>query len=140
MDNSECYATLETWIKELQGTHDEIKKYPVKLAPLVKAECDKSIAAGESLDGDKWSPRKDGAQALAGAQKNLSVTANDNVILITITGGLVYSQFGTRHQRRRSILPIKGLPMKLGNAIAKGIVDMPLSWLNRAKGHKSFGK
>lgn len=139
VDNAACYQTIEDWIKELQNTSEDLKKLPEKLVPVVKAECDKSIAAGQSLDGDTWAPRKDGEAALQGAAKDVDVTATGNVILITIKGGLVYSQWGTKHQRRRSILPIKGLPFKLGNAIAKGVADMPPAWLNRAKRHHKFG-
>lgn len=135
-DNDKCYQTINDWIAALQQTSAAIKAMPEALAPIVKAKCDESIRAGESLDGDKWAARKsDDAQALQGTEKDLTVKPVGNVILISIRNGLVFSQFGTKRQQRRSILPIKGLPFKLGNAIANGVVDMSLPFLERAGGH-----
>lgn len=141
-DNAQAYATLSEWINQLKSTKDWVESLPEKLAPIVQEECVKAIQAGESLDGDKWAPRKeDGAQALQGTEKDVTVEPNGpNQLLITIRGGLVYSQFGTKHQKRRSILPIKGMPYKLGEAIAQGVIDLGPDWMNRSGRHKKFGR
>jgi hypothetical protein len=59
---------------------------------------------------------------------------------IKIVGGLVYSQFGTKRQVQRAILPKAGLPKKLGLAIKDGIVDMGLPFMTRKGRHDKGAK
>ncbi len=138
IDNTKAHQSMNEWIRGLRAMPAMVKAAPAELVPTVKQECDASISAGQSLDGVRWAPRKeDGTQALQGAQKDLTVTASSNVIWVKIKNGLVWSQWGTKHQRKREILPTKGLPRKLGLAIKKGVIEMAPEFLNRKGSHRA---
>jgi len=131
---------LRGWIDEIQKTPEAIGQMPQVLAPKIKGQLDQAISSGQSVDGKKWAPRKeDGAQAMRGAQKDAAVVAvvgSNPAIKIVLSNGLVYSEYGTGHQQRRSLLEWdNGLPPKLGSAIRMGIVDMGLPFMSRAGGH-----
>lgn len=136
MDNSQCLRTIDSWIGDIKRTHEAVAKMPQQLVPLVKGECDSAIAAGVSLDGEQWAPTvKDGKQPLQGTQKYLDVYSSGSILWIRIREALVFSQFGTHRQKARKILPAKGLPKKLGNAIRFGIVKMGLPFMERKCRH-----
>jgi hypothetical protein len=136
-DNAQCKQTIDGWIRDIQATAGAVAKMPAQLAPLVKVECDKAIASATSLDGEAWAPTvKDGGQALVGTQKLLDTYASGRIIWIRIKGALVFSQYGTHRQKRRSILPRAGMPKLLGNAIRTGIVDMGLPFMTRKGSHR----
>lgn len=136
MDNSACFRSIDEWIADIRKTPEAVAKMPAQLTPIVKRECDATIDAGKSLDGEEWAPTvKEGKQALEGTQKLLSVFPSGRIIWIKLVGALVFSQFGTHRQERRRILPGGGLPTKLGNAIRVGIVDMGLPFMSRKGRH-----
>jgi hypothetical protein len=136
VDNAKGFATVDEWIKGLRSLPNMVKQSPAVLVPIVKAECDATIAAGKSLDGEQWSANVRGEQALRQDQKDLTVEASGNVLWIRIRKGLVFSQFGTHRQKARRILPAGGLPTKLGNAIRLGVIDMLPEFMTRKGGHK----
>lgn len=140
MDHDKAVRKLQGWIADLRATPEAVRAMPQSLAPIVKARLDASISSGQSVGGKAWAPRKeDGARALQGAQKDLRVLAivgSNPAIKIVLSNGLVYSQYGTRHQQRREILDWdEGIPPTLGNAIRRGIVDFGLPFMQRAGGH-----
>jgi hypothetical protein len=128
--------TVDGWIRDLQSVSGAVAKMPEQLVPVIRREAEGAIDSGVSLDGEVWDEKVGGGKALEGGKKSLSVYASGRTIWIKIVGGLVYSQFGTHRQKRRSILPRKGLPFKLGNAIRKGIVQAAPEFLTRAGGHR----
>jgi hypothetical protein len=133
--------TIDGWIADIRKTPEAVKKMPDQLMKLVKAECDRSIAAGQSLDGEMWAPTvKEGKQALQGTQKLLDVYVSGRILWIRIQGALVFSQWGTGRQVRRSILPTRGMPKRLGNAIRVGIIDMGLPFMSRKGRHDRGAK
>lgn len=118
---------------------DMIKAAPSALVPVVQAECDAAVAEGRSLDGYKWTLTvKDGKQALQTVK--VAVSASGNIIWMRIKGGAVFAQFGTHREVKRPILPISGMPMKLGNAIRLGIIEMAPEFLTRSGSHKKPAK
>lgn len=132
---------LRGWIDDIQRTPEAIGKMPQVLAPKIKGQLDAAISAGQSIDGKKWAPRKeDGAQAMQGAQKDLAVVAvvgSNPAIKIVLSNGLVFSEFGTGRQVRRSLLEWdNGLAPKLGNAIRTGVITMGLPFMTREGGHR----
>lgn len=128
--------TVDGWIRDLQSLPGAVAKMPAELVPVVRKACDAAIDAGVSLDGEAWAEKVGGGKALVTGKDSLSVYASGHTIWMKIVGGLVYSQFGTHRQKRRSILPRKGLPYKLGDAIRKGIVHAAPEFLTRAGGHR----
>jgi hypothetical protein len=136
-DNAKGFATVDEWIKGLRSLPAMVKAAPSALVPIVKAECDATIAAGKSLDGEQWEPTVRGnQQALAGTQKDLTVEATSNVLWIRIRNGLVFGHFGTHRQKARHVLPASGIPSSLGNAIRLGVVDMLPEFMTRKGGHR----
>jgi hypothetical protein len=136
-NNDQAFATVDGWIKSLQAVPGFVQGLPAQIAPIAKREGDKAIAEHRSLDGEAWAPRKeDGAPALEGTQKDFSAAPSGNILWLRIKKGLTFSQFGTKHQQRRRLLPKIGLPDKLGNAIRNGVIEMAPEFLTRKGGHK----
>ncbi len=133
-NNAAALRTLDRFIADLRSTKGIGKALAPQLAPIVKAEVDAAIAAGHGLDGTPWPARKDGGKPLVNAAKAVSVRAIGSAIVITLTGPEVFHQFGAGSLPVRAILPVKGLPFKLGNAIRKGIVSMGLPFMQHTKG------
>ena len=136
-NNYQAFAAIDSWVKALQEVPGFVKGLPAQIAPIAKAEGDKAISEGRSIDGEKWAPRKeDGAPALQGTQKDFEAAPSGNILWLRVKRGLTFSQFGTKHQQRRRLLPKIGLPDNLGNAIRRGVVDMAPAFLTRKGGHK----
>lgn len=134
-DNGAAAQTLAGWINMLRSANGIVKDAAQALAPVVKAEIEQAIAEGRSVDGQKWPLTKAGHVALRNAAKNITVRAIDNVILVTLSGHHVFHHFGAGRNPRRAILPTRGMPAKLGDAIRKGLVDMGHEWMTRAGRH-----
>ena len=136
-NNDQAFATVDGWIKALNTVPGFVKGIPARIAPIAKAEGDKAIAESRSIDGEAWAPRKeDGSPALKGTQKDFEAVPSGNILWLRIKKGLTFSQFGTKHQQRRRLLPKIGLPDNLGQAIRRGVVDMAPEFLTRRGGHK----
>lgn len=128
-------ATLDSWIADLRATSAKLKAaYPV-VAERIKAEIDAAISEGRSVDGQQWQPKKEGGKALVHAAAALTAKAIGNVIVIALRGPEVFHNFGTKRVPRRAILPMGGIPDRLGNAIRLGLVDMGPEWMRRAGRH-----
>jgi hypothetical protein len=136
VDNSKGFATVDAWIKGLRSMPGMVKAAPAALVPIVKAECDATIAAGRSLDGEQWPANVRGEQALRQDQKDLTVEASGNVLWIRIRKGLMFGHFGNHRQKARHVLPASGIPSRLGNAIRLGVIEMSPEFLTRKGGHR----
>ena len=140
-DNDVADKTLQRWIggflslaKDGPGTLAE------RVSALVEKDIRESAAANQGIDGDKWEPRrKDGARALTNAMAHITVQPIKSSVVVQIRDGLVFSQWGSKHQVRRSIVPTKGLPSKLGNAISMGFAEMSKEFLSRGGRHDRGG-
>jgi hypothetical protein len=140
-NNYQAFATVDGWVRSLQAVPGFVKGLPAQVAPIAKREGDQAIAEQRSIDGEKWAPRKvDGAPALQGTQKDFEAVPSGNILWLRIKKGLTFSQFGTKHQQRRRLLPKIGLPDNLGNAIRRGVVDMAPEFLTRKGGHNGATK
>lgn len=138
-NNAAAHATLQGWIRDLKAMPDMVKQAPAALVPVVQAECDQAIAEGRSLDGYQWSLTiKDGKRALQTVK--VAVSASGNIIWMKIKGGAVFAQFGTHREKRRPIFPTSGMPVKLGNAIRLGLIDMAPDFLKRGGSHHKLTK
>lgn len=127
--------TLDEWIQSLRTVPQAIPEMAKALVPVIEGECASAVKEQRALDGYKWRPTKDGHAALQGAMGALTVRAIGTRIVLTLTGHEVFHQFGTHRTPQRPILPIGGMPDKLGNAIRKGIVDMGVAWMTRSGRH-----
>jgi hypothetical protein len=135
VDKTLAIRTVDGWIRDIRSTSQAVAKMPEKLVPIIQAQCDSAVASGQSLDGQTWAPLvRDGGKALQ--KVRVAVRASGKIIWLTITGGAVYAQFGTRKEVARQILPNKGLPQKLGNAIRLGIIEFGPEWMQRKGGHR----
>jgi len=76
-------------------------------APGVEAAAKATAAAGTDPEGRTWSPRKDGAPALAKAASAITATARGAIIELVLTGAYVYHHLGKGAPERR-ILPDGG--------------------------------
>jgi len=134
-NNQAAALTLAQWINQLRAANGITKDAAQALVPVVRAEIAKAIQEGRSVDGEKWPLTAKGTVALRNAMQHITVRAIENVIVVTLTGHHVFHHFGTSRDPRRPILPTKGLPQKLGQAIARGLVDMGEAWMKRKGRH-----
>jgi hypothetical protein len=135
VNNALSLKTIDEWIKDIQATSGAVAKMPEQLVPVVQAQCDLTVAAGQSLDGRVWAPLvRGGGKALQTVK--VAVYASGRIIWLTLTGGAAIAQFGTHKEVARPILPSKGLPDKLGNAIRTGLIEFGLPFMQRKGGHK----
>lgn len=133
--------TIEQWIERLRSLPDMVDAAAPQVADAVESAIKTAVASGKSLDGTPWAPTKTGSQPLKNAATAIQVMVQGRVILITLTGHHVFHHFGTGWLPRRPIIPVGGLPDKLGNAIRKGLVDMGVEWMTRGGRHdRGFGK
>lgn len=135
MSNAEANKRLDDWIRNLQSFDQMGPEAAKTLVPTVRTETSNTIRSQQSLDGTPWAPTKAGTPALVNAMQHIVVRAVNTVILIQMRGHEVFHQFGFRGTPARPILPVRGMPKKLGNAIRLGIVDMGVEWMTRSGRH-----
>lgn len=133
--NRAAGQTIQGWINQLKNANGFVKDAAQQLAPVVQAEIVQATKEQRSVDGKPWPKTKSGEKALKNVEKHISSRAVDNVILISLTGHYVFHHFGAGRNPQRAILPTRGLPQKLGNAIRRGLVDMGHEWMTRAGRH-----
>lgn len=122
--NVSGYAALDDMIERLRGLPAELEAAAPGLAQDFKAEADRAIAEGRSVDGVKWAPKKDGGRALVNAAKAVRAYATGALIFLEVRGVEAIHNFGTKRVPARPILPSgPGVPLKLGQAIRKGLVQ-----------------
>lgn len=151
MSNSESTDTVYAWIEGFRDMSSNYMPTAAKeVAATCKAELDQAISEQRSVTGKQWAPRKTtrhgkprsdakGKNVLLNAASHVMTKAIGTVVMIILEGPDVFHQFGAGHNPRREIIPGTSLG-KLGNAIAKGLVDMGATWMTRKGRHdKSFG-
>lgn len=140
-DNSAAEMTLQGWISGLRSlATDGPGALAQRVSVLVENDLRENIAANRGADGDAWEPRrKDGARALVNAMDHITVEPVKNSVVVQIRDGLVFSQWGSKHQVRRAIVPTKGFPKKLGNAIRLDFAEMNQEFLKRGGRHDRGG-
>jgi hypothetical protein len=91
-----------------------------KAAQAVEAEIERTIAAGTTSDGKAWAPKKVGSgKPLAGAAKALAVVAIGTKVYVRLRGVEARHHLGrAKGGVEREIIPTKGIPPKMGKAIA----------------------
>lgn len=76
------------------------------LTQAVRAEMERTIAAGTTADGEQWQPTKQGLQPLRQAAKAVSVLSVNKTIFVTIVGPEARHHLGyVRGGRKRAIIP-----------------------------------
>lgn len=132
-------AALGEWAARLRSLPEMADKAAPQVAKLVKSQIDAAISSGQSVAGTAHAPLKQGGgKALQGAQHDVKVTSTGRKIKIKLSGGLVFSEFGTGHQVARPILDWGAARLKLGTAIAKGLLEMGADWLARPGNHRTW--
>lgn len=140
-DNSAGELTLQRWVSGLRAiAKDGPGNLAERVSEMVENDLRQAVASNQGMDGDKWAPRrKDGARALVNAMAHITVQPIKNSVVVQIRDGLVFSQWGSSRQQRRAIVPTKGLPAKLGNAIRLGFAEMNQDFLQRGGRHDRGG-
>ena len=128
-------AKLDQWIENLRSVHGLVSAAAPAIAAQIKDSIDESIAAGTSPEGVAWLPKKDGRRALVNAAKAVSTDVSGNFIFLFLEGYEVFHHYGTKSLPARPILPTGGVPVKLGNAIRTGLIDLAEKWLTRQGRH-----
>lgn len=101
------------------GGEEFVNEVAKEAAPLLNDAVKATARAGTSPDGTPWAPRKkDGAPALAGADKDVTTAAHGPIVRMTLTGGPVYAQVGARGPKR-GVIPSGGaqIPAVASDAI-----------------------
>lgn len=82
-----------------------------------------TLDQGVSPEGEVWVKKKDGSRPYKNASKRFSQNIVGRSIVMKMAQPDAWGHWGTGYIKRRGMLPSKGIPMKLGNAIRAGLVD-----------------
>jgi hypothetical protein len=134
VNNDAGFAALDDMIRRLRQLPAEFQAAAPGIAVEMKAESTRAIAAGESLDGVKWAPKKDGGgQALVNAAKSVRTYVSGEFIYLELSGVEVIHHYGTSRVPARPFWPMHdGMPTKLGQAIRRGYVKIWDQGMRRA--------
>lgn len=131
---------IDEWIGKLRSMDAFVGMAADELAPVVREKLAENFQKGQDPYGSAWPVTQKGERPLKGAADAIEVKAIDNTILITVRDRYMFHTFGAKGLPRRPMLPLGGLPVQLGNAIATGLVGMSEEWLTRPGSHKRFSK
>ena len=139
MSDAAAMATLDAWIQSLRTVGESLDEAAQSVAEVLQSEAAVAVREQRSMDGYPWPPTKAGTPALVNAPSHIVTKARGRVVQMVLSGHDVYHHFGAGRVPRRPILPIAGVPAKLGNAIRLGIVDVGVAHLmrTRAKARKA---
>lgn len=135
-DNTQALASLDDWIQRLRTAGETIPEAAQVVAGILETEAGVAVREQRCMDGTPWPPTQAGTPALVNAPSHIETKARGSVVQMVMTGHDVYHQFGAGRVPRRAILPIAGMPAKLGNAIRAGIVDVGVAHLMRERRKK----
>jgi Phage virion morphogenesis family len=117
------FTALDAIIRRVRSMGELASVAAPEVARELKASLDEQIAAGRAPDGTAWAPRKeDGGRALQNAAKAVKVRAEGRSILVILSGPEVFHHFGAGAAPVRQIIPSGAVPLKLGEAIRRGLV------------------
>lgn len=124
----------------LQGLRDLVLALPAevieragpRIAEVMRADVEATIAAGTTSDGQPWEPRKaDGSKPLRNAAKALEVEAQSTTITLRIRG------IEGRHHRgqvrggtKRRIIPVGKMPDRMRDAV-RAVLEQTFSEVAR---------
>ncbi|MDQ2782611.1 MAG: hypothetical protein M3Y26_08790 [Actinomycetota bacterium] len=117
---SDADAYLTAMAAQLRGLRDVATEVAREAAPAVEAVIRRSAAAGTSVEGAPWPPKRDGSRALPDAAKNITAASVGTTVIVTLTGPYVFHNSADGPDRRR-ILPEEGAP--LAPALARVVED-----------------
>lgn len=96
-------------------------------APAVDSFMREQLAAGQTPEGEAWTPTQGGDRPLKGAADAYEQSVSGNAIIMKVGGAgkkrYVIHNFGAGDQPVRRQLPAGKMPPKLGLAIRAGLVD-----------------
>jgi hypothetical protein len=124
---AEAITALRQQIARIRAIPGMIERIAPEAVKAVDAELKRTIAAGESADGKKWKPTKDGQAPLKDAASAIDVEIVSHsqlgtVIAATLHGPEARHHFGwVKGGIARPILPIKGLPDAIATKITKAL-------------------
>lgn len=118
-NNAQAFAALQAEIDRLQNFPKAfIAEAAPKVAQALDTDLRAHIAAGQAPDGTPWPKTAEGAMALRGAGKALTVRVLGTRILAKLTGPEALHDRGqVRGKVRRQILPSSRLPDGITRAI-----------------------
>ncbi len=115
---------LDEMIKRLRGVGTAASAALPEIADEAKRIVDENIAAQRGPDGKPWPETKDGRAALQNAGAAVTSTVvGGKTVLLTLTGVEARHNYGAVKGRvRRQILPPRGIPATLAEAIRRVLV------------------
>jgi hypothetical protein len=116
---------LAAMIRKLRAVPGIAERAAPDVADAVRADLERTIAAGTSATGEPWAPRKeDGGRPLAGASKALAVVAVGTRVYARIAGHIGRHHLGrARGGVYRRILPTKGMPPRMSLAVRRALAE-----------------
>lgn len=116
-------AELEDMIASLRGLGKAAREALPEIARECKAVIAENIAAQRGPDDEPWPKAKDGQPVLEGAASAVSAQAVDGAVLLTLNGPEARHHLGVARGRvQRKILPTKGIPAPMAEAIRRVLV------------------
>lgn len=114
------YTVMQSWISKLRKLGHAPEEVAADLAPEIRAEITRTVAAGTDAYGAPWQPTADGRQPLQGAASGLGVSAVGNRVLAALRGVYARHHYGrVRGGIARPILPGSDLPPTLVAVITR---------------------
>jgi hypothetical protein len=98
---------LDSMIRTLRDLPKVGEEVAHEAAPLLTKLVRDSAAAGRTIEGKPWPPRRDGSRALPNAASAISGVALGSSVVLTLSGPYVYHDAAEGPDRRR-ILPETG--------------------------------
>lgn len=115
-------AGIDEMIRRLRLAKGMVRHAAADAAKAFEAQLKAQLAAGRAPDGSAWKPTKAGTRPLQRAAGAVTVKAVGTALLVRLTGHHVFHHYGTAKDPQRRILPFRGLPDSLGEAIKSGLV------------------
>lgn len=109
-------------IREHMARISDPARYLPPAASATEASLKATASAGTSPDGVPWAPTKTGERALENAADEITVRVAGETIIVELKGNSVWWHYGTRGVAPRQVIPVRGIPLKLGQAIRAGLI------------------
>lgn len=122
---SRGFAELDAMIAKVRAVPGLARRAAPDVADAVRAELERTMAAGTTPTGTPWAPRKDdGGRALAGAEKALAVAPVGTRIYARIAAHWARHHLGrAKGGTYRQMLPQKGIPPAMVQRIKRALTD-----------------
>lgn len=111
---------IEAMIERLQSLPQLVVEAAPDAADAVRAELERTIAAGTDPDGKPWQLRKDGGKPLATAEHAVFVAPIGNTVFVRVKGHVARHHLGrARGGIYRPVIPTGGLPPRMADGIKR---------------------